>query len=150
MTTVLLPQPRAALISDEGPWTPADLNRLAARGSIGLIGLLVAWFQTSEQTALRAQLPWLFAAVAASAVAGVAMSVWLTRGLRAVRAEHRALHATAPAVLPSTATDVDSEQAWVSADGMTLVHRPQCLFVRGKDVRPVASVRGAVCPACGS
>lgn len=148
MTEALLPEPRAAFISDEGPWTPADLNRLAARVSIGVIGLLAAWFQTSEQAALRAQMPWLFAAVAAMAVAGVAMSVWLTSGLRAVRAEHRALHAAARVLLPSTATDVDAEQAWVSADAMTLVHRPQCLFVRGKDVQPVSAVGRAVCPAC--
>jgi hypothetical protein len=149
LTSPLLAEPRAPFLSQQGPWVPRDLGRALFSTSLGAIGLIVGWYGVSGQVRLRDEVVWLVVSTCGVGFAGMAMTTWLTTGMRAIRSEHRALHERLITDLEQESTGADDGPAGaVTTDGMRFYHRPSCVFVVGKAVWATDGVGLSPCTWC--
>lgn len=143
------------------PWHPGDTLSYLLLRLIALGGLVGCWVGVSGEAQVSRQLDWLTGGVAALIFAGVADTVWLLTGRRAVQGRKRALLGpvtlavgnllrTAHAGEPSPGAERAPAAA---ALRMTSYHRPDCIFVRGKatimaDVAEHARAGRRPCAVC--
>jgi hypothetical protein len=136
------------------PWRPGE-HRLVAL-ALGIAGVLigVAWYGAGGTVDWTEQLRWTALAVLGVTVACTGIGIWLGRGLRRVRAEHRAvllavrarrdrLRALAPTAGPAAGR--------LTRTGMTHHHAPDCLLVQGKEMRALTAddLDLVPCGVCG-
>ena len=145
----LAAEPRAPYLSQQGPWRPRDLSRVLLSSGLGAAGLVVGWYGTAGEVRLRDEVVWLVASTAATAFAGLAMTTWLTSGMRTVRSEHRFLQQRLLAELEADVSeDAQPADATVTADGMRFYHRASCVFVAGKQGRVTNGAGLSACSWC--
>lgn len=131
----------------DGPWNRSDLTALSARVLLAGVGLLVAWIGCSGTVEWTNQQAWTAGAIGALVVLLTGASAWLQCGLRNLRDAEREMLAVvqvreagpqAPSRAPvAAASNGHPDVPFVTAEGMTLYHRPSCLLVRAKALRPV-------------
>lgn len=137
------------------PWGAAVRRRVVfghvAALTLGVAGCLSA----NAQTSLDDQVPWIDVVVLAGLVSAAAQALWLVEGRRSISMLRRQVIerrgsavATGPQALP-VPVEPSSAGALVTVDGGSWHHRPDCLLVRGKVLRPVgARVRTEPCSVC--
>lgn len=143
------------------PWQPNDLTWLVVLSLLAVIGIGVAWYQTSGIGELSHQLSWLNLAVVSIVVASVGNLMWIVNGRRAVGIRRRELLARwdvddepAPssrfAVEPSPAlvTPAARSGVLVRAAGMSYAHDPSCPLMAGKTAVEVGERNPVVCAIC--
>ncbi|HEX3899685.1 MAG TPA: hypothetical protein VHW74_10980 [Mycobacteriales bacterium] len=126
------------------PWSSVELTRLLMTNLVGLLLVIVSWYQVSGQVTVRDQLAWFNLGIAGVLVAVVSDGMWLLRGRRHVGMAR-------VMVLPDVAREVgsrwsdrlaeDLENRPVASASMTRYHRPSCPLVDGKPT--VATTRRA-------
>jgi hypothetical protein len=125
-----------------GPWQRRDASVWLTGVALGPIGLLVGWIGCRNTSHWGDQQGWLALAIVALIISTASVAGWFRTGLRNVRRLQYALAGVARTHLATTATVAHTERtepdAWplVMVDGLTLYHRPDCLLVTGKAVRP--------------
>lgn len=127
------------------PWRGTDLVVAAALALVGAIVVAVGWNGASREAAFRDQIGWTVAAIGGVGIFALGGGFWLLVGFRRtrqcraqLRADFDAVYGPAGAVGDTGApTGPGTEPAVVTAPGMRLGHRPDCLLVRGKAVREV-------------
>jgi hypothetical protein len=139
-----------------GPWQQADLVGMTARLATGLMGVLVAWIGCSATVSWAAQQAWTAVGIGAVVLSLTGVVGWLQAGmgnLHALEADvfaelrsHVGLPendavAAAPAPRPHV---VQPTATVVSGPGMTLFHRPDCLFVQDKETSESSRTDAAV------
>jgi hypothetical protein len=143
-------------------WTANDGIVLALGGLVGLALVATGAYVSSHESVLQDQIPWINLAVVGALVLGVACTVVLLRGRRAVAERRAFLLPFAPGevtqdvaqllsrlgesrVLRPTAGDV----GLVTAAGMRFAHRATCPLVVGKSIVPATSTQPR-CGVCGT
>jgi len=125
-----------------GPWQRRDASVWLTGVALGPIGLLVGWIGCRNTSHWGDQQGWLALGIVALIISTASVAGWFRTGLRNVRRLQYALAGVARTHLTPTATAAHTERsepdAWplVMVDGLTLYHRPDCLLVTGKAVRP--------------
>ncbi len=144
--TVLPPEHRAPYLGPAGAWTRGTAVASVALTGISAAGITAAWVGASGRTQMDDVVPFLVLGVVAFAVGGLAGAVWLGGGLRSVRAERVALRRRLLAMDLGRVDAVATADVRVIGPGMTKVHRPDCEYVRGKEVSAVPA--DAEVPEC--
>jgi hypothetical protein len=123
------------LTSDRwGPWTLGQVRVVLALGLLGAALIVVAYLGSADEAHLEDQLGWVNLGVVGLLVAGVGAGALLLAGRRAVGLRRlRLLHDPAPRAVQASPTS-DRVPLLVWLPGSSLVHRPECQLVRGKDV----------------
>lgn len=138
------------------PWRRSDLAVAGALALVGAIVVGVGWNGASREAAFRDQIGWTVAAVGGVGVFALGGGFWLLVGFRRtrqcraqLRADFDAVYGPAGAVADNGApTGPVREPVLVSAPGMRLAHRPDCLLVRGKTVGEVRAEPTEPFPRC--
>jgi hypothetical protein len=141
-----------------GPWQRRDALVFLTGVALGPIGLLVGWIGCHRTNHWGDQQGWLAVAILALVVSTASVAGWFRVGLLNVRRLQYALAGVARTQLTATATAVSAERrepdSWplVMVDGLTLYHRPDCLLVTGKAVRPAEGSTAVLheCRMCAS
>jgi len=135
-------------------WRDTDVVMVAVTTVLGFSGIAGAWFGADGASSLAQQAMWLNVAVAAFAVSGVGLCLWLMRGRRAV-GERRAglvsldpVDDEPPAAPARVRRGGTGELTLVRATGMRRVHDPSCPLVEGKHVEPATLGDGEPCAVC--
>ena len=142
-------------LTSPSPWRARDFGRSVLLGLLGFAGIGACWYGAGGQTNLRDQVGWILASLLAVAVLVLSGVTWLVTGFREVRHGIRDLDLDKQAVFDlrdrvSISADLDSPQGGlVTAEGMSRVHRPDCLLVRGKSVQRVPNDRPPGSRPCG-
>lgn len=118
---------------------------VAALALVGAIVVGVGWNGASREAAFRDQIGWTVAAVGGVGVFALGGGFWLLVGFRRTRQCRAQLRADFDAVYAPAGTVGEggapagpgTEPALVTAPGMRLAHRPDCLLARGKAVGEV-------------
>lgn len=119
----------------DGPWRTRDLGRLVVTSALAALVAVAAWRGALSASDEESQLSWLSIGIVALIVHGAGSALWILRGRLAVGAARTWL---LPDLVRATAPSFEGDaDALVSGAGMTRAHRPTCLLVRGKVVRPV-------------
>jgi len=125
-----------------GPWQRRDALVFLTGVALGPIGLLAGWIGCHQTNHWGDQQGWLAVAILALVISTASVAGWFRVGLLNVRRLQYALAGVARTQLTATATAVQAEHrepdSWplVMVDGLSLYHRPDCLLVTGKAVRP--------------
>ncbi|HEX3705854.1 MAG TPA: hypothetical protein VHV76_04415 [Mycobacteriales bacterium] len=117
------------------PWTPPLLSRLITFNAIGLVLIVVSWYQVSGDLTVRDQLAWFNVGVVGLIVSGVGNGYWLLSGRSHIgRARMMVLppRAKRPGDGWGDRLAEDLENRPVAAAAMTRYHRPSCPMVAGK------------------
>lgn len=162
MTADSLPRPgvlgRAAAVEQRPPvgdlpWSQAHLRAAALLPAAGLTGIVVCWYGTSSSTGYERQLLWLAFSLISLATAAAGGVVHVLVGMREVRGLRRRVlqRVTARLAVPMEAPATDGQL--VTGSSMTRYHRPDCPFVRSKDVdtcsrRQAERRRRTACEVC--
>jgi hypothetical protein len=125
-----------------GPWQRRDALVFLTGVALGPIGLLVGWIGCHHTDHWGDQQGWLAVAIMSLIISTASVAGWFRAGLRNVRRLQYTLAGVARTHLTTAASAVQAERnepdAWplVMVDGLSLYHRPDCLLVTGKAVRP--------------
>jgi hypothetical protein len=151
----------------EGPWATQDAISLAGYLAVGAVGLLVAWIGCSGTVRWNNQQAWTALAVGSVVLSLIGIAGWLRTGVQKLRTERLTIVAQLPhgevaerrlpepeAVVWATdsLTELPGRAPVVVGEGMTIFHRPTCVFAEGKALRrlrrdqAVASLQA--CPVC--
>ena len=125
------------------PWRLGDLMVLYVCTAVGLLIIGIAWFGASSSVVVSSQVRWTNVGVGGLIVLGAGILAWVLAGRRAVGELRRhvislipvpadAPRATAPV---RAVVERPNDERLVSAPGMTHYHRPDCIFVAGKQVK---------------
>ncbi|MDP9183453.1 MAG: hypothetical protein M3P04_11835, partial [Actinomycetota bacterium] len=140
-------------LRDSSPWRSRDVVRCLSLMGLGLGGLLACGYGLTGEAAWRDQIPWGIGALAGTGVFVLGGVSWLLAGMRAVRQGVRELELDRRRVLglhsAGSAEQGLATHELVTADGMRQAHRPDCLLVRGKAVRPAATA-AQPCKVCAA
>jgi hypothetical protein len=146
-------------LTEPEPWRRSVVGLVGLLAGLGIAVLVICWIGASHEAAWRDQLPWVVGAALGTGLVPAAAGLWMLVGFREVRrgfvtlAEERSrfLALVDPdgtiAAGEGWATNTD----WVRAAGMTRVHRPDCLLMRGKapiQVSPLDAHRAGSCGVC--
>ena len=117
------------------PWSTVDRNLVAS--ALAISGVLWAWgwWASSGTADLDEAVFGVVLAVAAVGAAARGALSWVAAGRRAGRARHHELTSRIDERFAAVPTPSTVEDALVELPGSSRVHRPDCLLVRGKDVR---------------
>ena len=135
------------------PWSVGQVRVVLGLGLVGAVLVVVAYLGSADEARLEDQVAWINLAVAGLLVGGIAAGALLLAGRRAVGLRRlRLLHDPAPRAGPVT-DQVGGPMVWLP--GSSLVHRPGCQLVEGKDTDEVDATgarqlelrRCAVCDA---
>lgn len=118
------------------PWTNEALLRLLGGNAVGIVLVLLSWYESSGATSTSSAVTWFKVGIGGVVVAGVSNGLWLLRGRQTVglarvalldryarRPDVRAAHAPSPATT-----------ALVVLPTSHRYHRAGCPMVRGKAV----------------
>jgi hypothetical protein len=111
----------------------SDLLAVYATTFIGLLLVLLAWFETSASVRLTNQVHWTNVGVAGVIVLGAGNLFWLLRGKRATGELRRLVLPLVP-VDGDAPTEVPRAGPLVAGPDMTRFHRADCPLVAGKNV----------------
>lgn len=119
-----------------GPWSLEISIRVLAFNAVGLILIVVGWYNSAGSDQPGSQLRWIEVGVAGFAVATIGNGMWVLRGRRAVGAAARQLFGSdLPAVLPSVpgalAVAPAGFDVLLAAPGTIRYHRPVCTLLSG-------------------
>jgi hypothetical protein len=147
-------------VSPPTPWQRRDRFVTVVLALIGIATVGLCWSRASHEEAFRDQVRWTVGALAGCGVFALAGGCWILVGFRRTRHCMAQLRADSSVVFDLSelmrATDTASpasigtedRDAMVTADGMRLTHRRDCLLARGKVVRPVPPTEQADQPTC--
>jgi hypothetical protein len=142
---VARPEARSARLPVE-PWPHRALLLVIALTALGAGGLVVVWWKVHREAVFADQWPWVGMGVLCLALPACAGAVWLTLGMRNVRALKQVMsHRCRGALL-------DAERARTDLAGRNVgslvcvprglkYHRSDCYLVTGKDLAPYAHPR---------
>jgi hypothetical protein len=141
------------------PWQRRDAVLAVVIAVIGAVGVGVCWNGASKEAAFRDQIGWTVGAFLFCGVFALAGGYWVLVGFRRTRhcmAQLRIDSATvfelpevaAAAPVELTPTGPLPTSSLVTANGMRLAHRPDCLLARGKVVRPIPAGELDSYPSC--
>jgi hypothetical protein len=124
------------LISDRwAPWTVGQVRLVLGLGLLGAVLIVVAYLEAADEARLDDQLGWVNLGVVGLLVAGVGAGALLLAGRRAIGLRRlRLLRDAAPPTTAAPMARGDHGPLLVWLPGSSLVHRPGCQLVRGKDV----------------
>lgn len=132
--------PTRDYLTAQEPWTARTGLLTLVLAVAGVILVVVCWYGGSDLRTAEDQAPWLVGSIAGTVLFGLAGALWVISGFRAVRLGLHQLtrdkRAFALAGSPEQTTAVTHSGLVIGA-GMARVHRPDCLLVQGKQVRPV-------------
>ncbi|GAA0627832.1 hypothetical protein GCM10009547_34290 [Sporichthya brevicatena] len=145
--------PAPARLGSPAPWGRADLTGPGVLGAVGAVVVAVAWNGASREEVFREQIGWIVLAAAGFGVFALGGAWWILVGFRRTRqcrAQLRIDFANAFAEpLPGVdARPPDDVGGLVTGPGMRWAHRPDCLLVRDKAVRPLGPDEGDVLAPC--
>lgn len=145
MTVLESPAPARAA-GPPVPWRPAEAIWTTALNIVGAVVVFVGWLGVSGTARLSHQYGWTSVAVVGLVIAALGNGLWLLGGRRAVGVRRRRLLADPPrgavdVTSAAVATSPPADDRLVTAPAMTRYHRPGCILVRGKDVRPYEPAR---------
>jgi hypothetical protein len=127
-----------------GPWSSEHVVRLIIADGLGLILVLVGWWQAAGVGSVHAGIAWLNLCLAGLVVAAVGNGLWLLRARQAVGlARMRVLGAPRPVGVSSDRVYRPSDNGHavlVAVPGLLRFHRPGCALVAGKQVRVASRV----------
>jgi len=136
-------------------WRGGDAIVPALLAALGTTGVAICWHGAATRAAFRSQIPWTLGAFASFGVFVLGALVWVLVGLRRVRLGMRRLSACADSVFGLATATVRPSAAvlpaatdLVAVDGLSRAHRPDCLLVRGKAVRPITGAPLGACAPC--
>jgi hypothetical protein len=124
-----------------GPWQRRELMFAVPGVAVGPVGLLVSWLGARSTRNWAEQDGWIAVGTLCLAISLAAAASWVRVGLRNMRTLQRTLVRGARTHLSALSVAVAPEQAdgrLVTAAGLTLFHRPDCLLVNGKSVHSIA------------
>jgi hypothetical protein len=140
------PTPAVAAVVD-GPWDLADLVSLAGRVLLAFAGIVVAWEGASRTLVWNSQQAWTALGIGSLVFGLMGVLGWLRAGIVRIRdAKYEVLASLTPATSDASVSTAPVEP-WatsrsltrgahvVRGDGMSLFHRPECIFVKDKAVR---------------
>ena len=130
----------------------SDLLAVYATTFVGLLLVVLAWFETSASVRLNNQVRWTNVGVAGVIVLGAGNLLWLLRGKRATGELRRLVLPLVP-IGDDGPIEVPRADPLVAGRDMTRFHRVDCPLVAGKRVsaaRREAHVRAgrAACGVC--
>jgi hypothetical protein len=119
------------------PWTSGQIRLVVGLGLLGAALVVVAYLRAADEARLEDQLAWVNLGVIGLLVAGTGAGASLLAGRRAIGLRRlRLLHDPVPRATPTpAAVDEAVQRVWVP--GSSLVHRPGCQLVLGKDADEV-------------
>lgn len=127
-------------------------------GALALVGATVVgvcWNGASREAAFRDQIGWIIAALGGVGMFALAGGFWVLVGFRRtrqclaqLRLDFDAVYGPAGSVGSGAPTGVVVEPLLVTAPGMLLAHRPNCLLVRDKTVWEVDAESAETFPSC--
>ena len=143
----------------DGPWRRREVVWPSVRIAIGPIGILVAWYGSSDTLDWTEQSWWVAVASIALIVSLSGVAGWMKVGLRNVRHLERLMLGAARVQFAGAAVHIAADIAnaqrhgrasLVTVAGTTLVHRADCLLVTGKtvDAANPANSRHEACGMC--
>jgi len=138
----------AADVRTQTPWRAAEHRFVALALVVALVLIGIAWFGAGGTVDWTDQVRWTALAVIGVTVAGAGIGIWLGLGLRRVRAEHRAVLLALKARRDRLNAAAGPAAGRVTRVGMSHHHAPDCLLVKGKDVRALTA-QDADLVACG-
>jgi hypothetical protein len=137
------------------PWRLGDFFTAYACAVGGLLVIGLAWLGASSSVRVDSQVRWADLGVVGLVALGAGNIAWILTGRRAVGELRRHVIATVGLRKSAVAAPVEAmaDGVVVSGPGMSLYHRPDCLFVAGKRVQrasaPAFQRRGRrPCRAC--
>jgi hypothetical protein len=124
------------------PWRANEYRLVALALTVAVVIIGIAWYGAGGTVDWTEQLRWTALAVLGVAVACAGVGIWLGRGIRRVRAEHRMVLLAVRARrdrLRALASAAGPAAGRVTRVGMTHHHAPDCLLVVGKDMRALTA-----------
>lgn len=158
MTTHDLAPWAASAGLQRSPWSETEINRLIAILAVALVGIVAAWFGCSGATTWTPQMRWMVLGIGATTLGGAGGVGFVIAGLRATRAERRAVVLSLREIQQVSPYSDDPGTAapgheLVTGNGMSHYHRSQCLLARDKDVvvlepREIGASHLIACEVC--
>jgi hypothetical protein len=138
------------------PWRRSDAVVSAALAAFGAAVVGWCWNGASREAAFRDQIGWLVAAVVGFGVFVLAGGFWVLVGFRRTRQCMAQVRRDFDVVVGGSAAGAATGAvvppieggARVTATGMRLAHREDCLLVRGKPVRAITADEDGAHPEC--
>jgi hypothetical protein len=137
----------------DSPWNERDFLRTTGFVVLGVTLLAVCWFASSGEADFQSQIVWVAGGAASIVVAGIGLGGWLLAGIREVHREMYEVTAgmktivlhSPPEVMFDEVDDLDrpvsppaaGRAVYVIGAGMSRVHVPDCVLVRGKPTSEV-------------
>jgi hypothetical protein len=136
-------------------WRPADVTGWVWTTITALAGIVVSYLGVSSTDHQSAQQAWIAVGVGALTVVGVGNAMWVAAGARAVAIRRAAVLRRLDPICQRGPVDrpPSAAGALVAGPAMTRYHRADCLFARGKAVKPASAkahraAGRAPCPVC--
>lgn len=136
------------------PWRRMDAVVAGTLALLGAVVVGVCWNGASREAAFRDQIGWTVAAMAGVGVFALGGGFWLLVGFRRTRCGLAQLGLDFETVYGPVAVEGVADHGapgpvpLVTADGMRLAHRGDCLLVHGKTVRSVGAEESELFPRC--
>jgi hypothetical protein len=141
--------------SSFAPWSGEHLTRLVLANGIGILLMIVGWYQTTGSHSVDTRISWLEMGILGLFVTGVANVRWLLRGFEAVSAA-RSMVAQIPVELRETQMSrfrigrplAGTAGALVWVEGTARFHVRGCDLVSGKSAQSITSEEARSLLAC--
>jgi hypothetical protein len=118
--------------------------RLLVADGVGLVLILVGWWQAAGVGSVQSGLAWLNLCLAGLVVAAVGNGLWLLRARQAVSLARVSVlgvaHPVEVAMRPMYAPSENGHARLAAVPGLLRFHRPGCALVAGKQVRVASRV----------
>jgi hypothetical protein len=134
-------------VNDAQPWTAPDAVAVVATQAVGVVAIVIGWYEAGGQRSAGRQMAWVATAVAGLVVAAVGNAAWLGRARRRIGQRS----AWARLALIDTRPAVVADDRVLIVPGARRFHTPECLLVDGKATvaMTIEEARAAGRESCG-
>ena len=130
------------------PWSLTDLRLLVLSTSLGVGGIIAAWWGSSGTAHLHQQAAWTVVAIAATGCVVLGDLLWLSSAHRAIQQRHDAMLEAVDDCLaePRVSSTPQRDSGLVALAAGSRYHRIDCLLVTGKRTKYVQVAAGETGP----